>query len=102
MKYYIAQNHDYIDESTVKEFKERCPEGYVVKKDYYDSLLNNADRGKWFFYYYCEDGVSINDSTLKSFFSSIGNSIGFVSSQQQGDMVFGKLQAETREKLKAL
>lgn len=100
MKYYIAQDHDYYDAKTVEEFKRRCPDGYVVKKDYYDSLLNNANRGKWFFYYYCEEGISLDNALLRSFFYKLGSSIGFVSKEQKAKT--GQLDSEARERNKGL
>ena len=96
MKYYIAQDHDYFDTKTVEEFKRRCPDGYVVKKDYYDSISNDSNRGKWFFYYYCEKGISIDNTLLKSFFKKIDTSIGFASEAQKDKT--GELDAKARER----
>lgn len=76
MMYYIAQNHDYIDANTAKEFEAHCPDGYTVKRDYYEQLLNAPGRGKWFFYYYCEKGVTIDHLLLGRFISSAELSIG--------------------------
>lgn len=99
MKYYYAKNRDPFDFKTVNEFQNRCPEGYYVKKDYYEVTDNrNSRRGKWFFYYYCKDGAEINHYKMDSFMQAAESSVGILFS----DSINSDVLSKERERIKDL
>lgn len=97
MEYYRAKNRP-IDKDILQKFVERCPDGYSVKGGYvFHDNNHNPRYGNWYFYYYCKNGVTLEQKTLQSFFKIMDETLEYLSMEKHPHFKLTKRREDNKQ-----